>query len=287
MRWVALAVVLLAVIGVAGVIVARALRPSHPVPDLQGQTVAAALAALHPLGLHLKVAGQVYDEHQAKGTIARQRPTPSRSLAEGSTVSVDLSAGMPPVAVPDLTGLTSDQAGQRLIGAGLAVGSTITRSDGTVPAGIVISWTGQGGQLPKGTPVDLVVSTGKPQVAVPDVRGRTFAQAQAALASVGLVAVEDDEFNDAPAGQVVGTTPAPGAAAVVGSQVTVTVSKGPDLVTVPNVGRQSVQAATAAVEGAGLTVNEVVGSPDRPVYVTDPPAGARVKRGSAVRLYTS
>jgi serine/threonine-protein kinase len=287
LRWVALAVLVLAAIGAGGLVVARALRPTHPVPDLQGQTVAAARAALHPLRLHLKVAGEVYDEHHAKGTIAGQRPAPSRSVTEGSTVSVDLSAGMPPVAVPDLTGLTADQAGQRLIGAGLAVGTTVTRPDDTVPAGIVVSWTGQGGQLPKGSLVNLVVSTGKPQVAVPDVRGGSFTQAQAALASVGLVAVEDDQFNDAPAGQVVGTTPAPGAAAVVGSQVTVTVSKGPDLVTVPNVGRQSVQAATAAIEGAGLTVNEVVGSPDRPVHVTDPPAGSRVKRGSAVRLYTS
>jgi serine/threonine-protein kinase len=257
------------------------------VPDLQGSTIAQARSTLSPLHLHLHVSGLVYDERHPKGTVAQQRPAPGRSLREGSAVSVDLSAGRPPVPVPDLTGLTADQAAQRLIGAGLAVGTNTSRSDNTVAAGLVISWTGQGGQLPKGTPVDLVVSTGKPQVPVPDVHGRTFAQAQAALAGVGLVAVESDQFNDAPAGQVVGTTPAAGAAAVVGSQVTVTVSKGPDLVTVPNVSRQGVQGATAALEAAGLTVNAVVGSPDRPVYVTDPPAGSRVKRGSPVKLYTS
>ena len=64
-------------------------------------------------------------------------------------------------------------------------------------------------------------------------------------------------------------------------------SKGPDLVTVPDVTGQSVAAATRALEAAGFTVSEVVGSPDRPVYVTNPAKGVLVKRGSAVKLYTS
>ena len=87
---------------------------------------------------------------------------------------------------------------------------------------------------------------------VPDVHGETFAQAQAALTAAGLGAVEVDQFNDAPAGQVVGTTPANPAVAVVGSPVTVTVSKGPDLVTVPNVVRSWVsRPPPSSLESAG------------------------------------
>ncbi len=286
-RWLIALVVLLAVLAGAGWAVARALRPSHPVPNLTGRTVAEAQSVLRPLHLGLHVSGQDFDERVPKGAIVRQRPAAAKSMKEGSTVSVDVSAGRPPVAVPDLTGLTPDQAGQRLAGAGLAVGTVSRRPDNTVPDGMVISWSGQGGQLPQGTPVDLVVSTGKPQVPVPDVHGMSVAQAQTALAGVGLGMVANEQFSDAPVGQIVGTTPAAGANAPVGSQVAVIVSKGPDLVTVPNVTGQGVQVATSRLEAAGLTVSGVVGSPDRAVTATSPAAGSRPKRGTAVRLYTS
>ena len=286
-RWALLLLVVLVIAGGLGVVAIRLSKPFHPVPALVGRSVADAGRALQPLHLHLRVHGQVFDERVPKGLISAQRPAPSKREREGSTVSVDLSAGPPPVAVPDLTGLTADQANQRLIGAGFTAGPVVNRSDNTVPAGVVVSWTGQGQEIPKGSAIGLVVSTGKPTVVVPDVHGETFAQAQAALTAVGLGAVEVDQFNDAPAGQVVGTTPANPAVAVVGSPVTVTVSKGPDLVTVPNVVKLGVQTATASLESAGLSVVAVVGSPDRPVSLTSPAGGARVKRGSPVRLYTS
>jgi len=284
-----LLVVVLAVIaaGAVGAVASGLTKPTHPVPNLTGRSVATATGTLTPLHFHLRVGGQIFDEQIAKGLISGQQPAASKRLREGSTVSVQISAGLPPVVVPDLTGLTADQAKQRLIGAGFAPGGVVSRSDNTVPAGVVISWTGQGGQLTKGSAIALVVSTGKPQVTVPDVHAETFAQAQTALAGVGLTAVEVDQFNDAPAGQVVSTTPPNPTVVVVGTQVTVTVSKGPDLVTVPSVAGQGVLSATAFLDARGLNVDAVVGSPNKPVTATSPPAGARVRRGSAVRLYTS
>ena len=106
--------------------------------------------------------------------------------------------------------------------------------------------------------------------------------------SAQLTAVEQDKFDDTvPKGQVISTNPPSGTSVVVGSQVTVVVSKGQDLVPVPDVRGQSVLAATQALEAKGFTVSGVIGSPDRPVYVTNPANGALVKRGSAVKLYTS
>jgi beta-lactam-binding protein with PASTA domain len=102
-----------------------------------------------------------------------------------------------------------------------------------------------------------------------------------------LTAVEVDQFNDAPAGTVVSTTPPAPTVVVVGTQVTVTVSKGPDLVTVPSVKGLGVETATTLLDSKGLVVNGVVGSPNNVVTATSPAAGARVKRGSTVRLYTS
>jgi serine/threonine-protein kinase len=235
----------------------------------------------------LQVAAPVFDDQHSKGTVASQQQSVASTLREGSTVSVHLSAGPPPVRVPDLSGLTADQAAQRLLGAGLTVGASTSRADNNVPTGNVISWAGQGGQLPKGSPVDLVVSTGKPQVAVPDVRGLAMGAAQASLAKAGVAGVESDVYHDTvPAGQVVSTTPPIGATAVVGSQVTVYVSKGPQLVAVPSLAGQSVAAATTRLEAGGFVVVGVVGSPDRPVSSTTPIAGTMLKKGSGVKLIT-
>jgi len=69
--------------------------------------------------------------------------------------------------------------------------------------------------------------------------------------------------------------------------VTVSVSKGPDLVPVPDVRGHSVDEATSMLSQAGLSVANVYGPSKRgTVFFTDPPAGQRVHRGSGVNLYT-
>jgi serine/threonine-protein kinase len=274
--------------GAAALAATRVLAPTHPVPALGHDTTAAAGQVLAPLKLHLHVSGRAYDDQVPPGDVLRQHPAPGAKQREGSSVSVVLSLGPPPVAVPELAGLTIDQAQQRLAGAGLKLGNQTSRSDNVAPSGMILSWSGQGGKLTKFSAVDVVVSTGPPTAAVPDVHGQTFAQAQQALAALQLSAIEDDEFNDTvPKGQVAGTDPGANAQAPIGSQVKVTVSKGPDLVQVPPVRGMSVDAATAAIKAAGLAVGGVVGDPTATVYVSNPPSGSMVKRGSAVKLYTS
>jgi serine/threonine-protein kinase len=278
----AIAVIVLLVI--AGLSAVRAVTPSHRVPVLSG-TEAEAARTLSPFHFHL-VVSRAYDDHIPIGGVVKQSPPPGVSLREGKAVSVVLSLGPVPVPVPDLTGATVDQARQRLLGAGLTLGNQTSQSSTTVRAGQVISWTG-GPTLPKFSAVDVIVSSGPPVVAVPDVRGKSFADANAALSAVGLGAAEQDVFSDTvPKGQVIGTNPPGGGQVTVGSTVTVTVSKGPDLVPVPDVTGLSVDAATKKLEAAGFTVSGVTGSPDRPVASTSPSAGATVKRGSAVRLAT-
>jgi serine/threonine-protein kinase len=282
-----LLLVAVAILVIASVVAARTLAPSHAVPDLRDKTVEQARQVLSPIGLHLRVADPVFDEHHAKGTIASQQQATGTKLREGATVLVHLSAGPPPVKVPDLTGLTADQAVQRLLGAGLAGGAQTPRADNTIPAGTVISWSGSGGQLSKGSPVDLVVSSGKPRVAVPDVHNQTFAAAKASLAAVGLGAVESDQFSDTvPAGQVISTAPAAAASAPVGTQVVVNVSKGPQLVAIPGVAQLTVAAATTKLEAVGFAVTGVIGAPDRPVTSTTPAPGTLLKKGSSVKLIT-
>jgi serine/threonine-protein kinase len=291
-RWLPILVVvtvLLGAAGAAGVVASRMLTPSHPVPSVVNETEAHARHALSPLKFHLRV-GTAYNDGVLRGTIIGQHPAPGGSLREGSSVSVVVSLGPPPVPVPDLTGLTVDQASQRLAGAQLALGRSTPRPDSNVKAGLIVSWSGEAGQLPRGSQVDVILSSGPPTVAVPDIvhTARSFADAAAILQSQGLSAVENDEFSDSVAkGEIISTNPPAGSQTPNGSAVTVSVSKGPDLVAVPNVRSLSVDAATRALEAQGFTVSGVVGAPDRLVSFTTPAAGALVKRGSAVRLSTS
>ena len=129
---------------------------------------------------------------------------------------------------------------------------------------------------------------------VPNVVGQQKAVALTSLQSDGLKPTETDVFDDATAGTVVATTPGPSGRVHKGGAVVVTVSKGPDLVMVPDSLVGSMQAdAKAALEKAGLkdayapgthySDTAAIGS----VLAADQKAGAEVKRGSAVTLTLS
>jgi serine/threonine-protein kinase len=85
---------------------------------------------------------------------------------------------------------------------------------------------------------------------------------------------------------VVGTNPAAGVGVRPGLAVAVNVSKGPDLVTVPDVAGQSPSSAQQALTAAGLVASTTYGPPSGRVFSTQPSSGSRVRRGTAVALYT-
>ena len=277
--------------GTAGALVATgALTPTHPVPQLVGDTEAQAQTAAKRLHLHLTVYQRVYSSKPAD-TVLAQRPAKG-TIAEGSAIGVLLSLGPQPVQVPtNLAGTPLDAAEAVLQTLGLKVGTVTRQTSMTVQAGYVISSSPSSGTLLPGQAVNLVVSSGKPTVPVPTLAGTpsgaSFASAQAALQAVGLTAVESDQFNNTvPKGQVIGTNPAAGAAATVGSQVTVLISKGPDLVAIPDVHGDSVDQATQILTQAGFNVTGVTGSPNKPVAGTSPPANTMALRGSNVQIVT-
>ena len=273
----------------AGLVATGALVATHPVPSLVGDSEAQAQVALKHLHLHLTVYQRAYSS-KAAGIVLAQRPARG-SLAEGSAVAVLLSLGPQPVNVPtNLAGTPLDAAEAVLQTLGLKTGTVTRQSSMTVAAGLVISSTPAAGTLLPGQSVNLVVSSGKPTVPVPALSGpsaASFAAAQAALQGVGLTAVESDQFSDTvPRGQVITTQPGPGSAAVVGSQIVVEISKGPDLVAVPDVRGDSVAQASQVLAGAGFNVTGVSGNPQKPVNSTSPPVGTMAHVGSGVQLIT-
>ena len=289
--WVVAAVLLAVAAGVGGYLalgVFKLATPSHPVPDARGRTVAQAAALLAPDKFHARVGPGRYDEQVPAGQVAAESPAAGGSLKEGSTVTLFPSRGPAPRAVPDLAGLSQAEAVGRLKAAGFA-DQVVTKNDETVPAGQVMDWSPKQGLQAKGTTVTLTVSSGPAPRTIPSVAGQSYDQAAAALSQLGLVAKQAKIYDNTgtyPAGQVVSTDPAAGSSVAKGSTVTVNVSKGPQIVTVPDVTGESVQQATSDLAQVGLVVSNVYGPPNRRVFVTDPTAGSQVTAGSSVDLYT-
>jgi len=189
--------------------------------------------------------------------------------------------------VPAVAGRTVEEVTKELTSLGLVVVPNQVDSE-TVPVGTALSVDpAAGSKVARGATVNLGVSAGPPARPVPDVAGKTSDEATAALQAVGLKATTVEVFDDkVPAGKVVSTSPASGTAARVSQAVTVNVSKGPDLVSVPAVTGRTPQAAQQAMTAAGLVVSATYGPPSGKVFSSQPPSGTKVRRGSSVALYT-
>jgi serine/threonine-protein kinase len=119
------------------------------------------------------------------------------------------------------------------------------------------------------------------------VSDKTYDEAAAALSAVKLGAAKADEFSDTiPVGKVIRTEPAIGKKAPRDSVVKVFVSKGPDLVVVPEFRLMTIDQANLAAAAAGVQL-EVSGAftPTKRVRAQDPPQGQKVKRGTAVTVF--
>ena len=201
-RWPAIVIISLLVLlllGVLGFFLISSLlggdeTENVEVPDVIGFQQAAAEQEVRDAGLVPQVV--LRPSNRAEGTVFRQVPAPGRIVEEGSTVRIVVSRGVRQVEVPMLVGLTQDEAEDAIRGAGLVVGFVDEEESEEVEAGRVISQRPEPGtQIPEGSAVDIVVSTGAGQVAVPDIECLTFEQAEERLDERDLVleVVEDQD----------------------------------------------------------------------------------------------
>ena len=265
------------------------------VPNVVGQTQAAAQTALTGVGLTVGTVTTASSATVPAGRVISQNPAAGTGVAAGSAVALVVSSGPAAVSVPNVVGQTQAAAQTALTGVGLTVGTVTTASSATVPAGQVISQNPAAGTgVAAGSAVALVVSSGPAAVSVPNVVGQTQAAAQTALTGVGLTVgtVTTASSATVPAGQVISQNPAAGTGVAAGSAVALVVSSGPAAVSVPNVVGQTQAAAQTALTGVGLTVGTVTTAssatvPAGQVISQNPAAGTGVAAGSAVALVVS
>ena len=196
--------------------------------------------------------------------------------------------------VPDVSGRTVENATVLIEDAGFTVGEKTEEFSTSVEAGKVISTDPAAGiSASPGTRINLVVSKGRDQVAVPDLANKTAEEAKAALESAGLKASEGTaQYSDTvPANQVLSQNPAAGEMVDRGATITYVLSLGAESFEIPNVVGEGEGAATATLSNAGFNVEVGYENHDEVaqglVISQTPAAGERLPKGATINITIS
>jgi serine/threonine-protein kinase len=256
-RWLILLGLVLAAAAVAAFFLLRG-PAQAAVPDLVGEQLADAEPQLEQAGFDVEVEKE--EDEAPINEVIEQDPEAGVDADEGSTVTLVVSDGPGEAKVPDVVGLSEEEAVKKLNKRDLK--AQIDREFSTdVAPGLVISTIPGPDQTARvGSTVNVIVSDGPRQVDVPDVVGESEDGAAATLESAGLGVVVNEVDSDERRGVVVDQDPAAGEQVDEGTDVTIAVSLGPpreaeaEAVTVPNVVGLDEQAAAAELSAAGLGV---------------------------------
>jgi serine/threonine-protein kinase len=227
------------------------------VPAVLAQSEAVATKRIQGAGLDVKVE-RAFSDTVKRGEVIRTDPEPGDRIRDNETVTLTISKGPETVALPDLKGYRLDKAKTRLKSDGLEPG-LVTRefSDEVVRGQVIRTEPGAGTKASSGSAVALVVSRGAP-VEIPDVAGSSVEDATATLEDEGLkVEIASERVNsEFDKGMVAEMSPGAGKQAGTGDTVTLTLSKGPEMIEVPDVVGDSVDDARRKLEDAGFEVDE-------------------------------
>jgi beta-lactam-binding protein with PASTA domain len=293
--------------------------PKVEVPNVLGIPAATAIKALQRKNLRADVKS-VFSA-KPSGIVARQKPAPGARLARAGTVTLLVSKGGRPQAVPDVVGQSAAQAINVVQAQGFK--ANIVRVPNTEPAGTVVAQSPKAGEKAAGgSAVRLNVSSGPQQTTaapstpsagksppssgkaakaapvetsatVPDVVGKKLNQARKQIRKAGLITEVKYVPSQEPEGTVVAQSPKADTSLKTSDHVLVNVSLGPKPSpqrTVPDVVGQDETSAVADLEAAGFKV-EVIDEPtidqsqDGVVVDEQPAASTQAPAGSEITIY--
>jgi serine/threonine-protein kinase len=293
-----LAILAIAALAVGGFLLYNATRDDDSaadivLPDFVGRTLQEASAELGELNLKFDAVPMQAPDAGAD-EVVEQRPAAGETVQENDTITLVYNPANQEVAVPELIGLTEEQAGPALAAVGLVVGEVSERVDESQAEGLIIeSIPPAGSAIGSGASVDLVLSKGSGTVPVPDMTGQTGDGATQILRADQYrfdVKIVEEPSDTVEAGRVTRTEPAAGTVVPVASPVTVYVSSGPAPVAVEDVRGLTEEQARNTLGSQGLAVNvtyqEVAfdASTAGRVRSQNPSPGSTVERGSTVNL---
>ena len=180
------------------------------VPNVVGKQLSVATRLLEER--HLRVSSsEVTNSDVPAGQVISQSPEPGESVKEQRMVHLVVSKGAGDITIPDLQGMSFDQAREKLKALGLSIGKISYESDSSKDDGVVISQGLQaGGKASKGATVDITINqTKSTMVEIPNVVGMTIKEAKEALGNLGLSISKISGSNEDSA-VVTAVSPAPG-----------------------------------------------------------------------------
>jgi serine/threonine-protein kinase len=251
------------------------------VPALLNLDQAAAEKALTDKGLKVGDVSQAPSTTVPQGKVISSDPSSGASVATGTSVKLVISAGPDTVPVPNVVGLKEDKARDTLKQAGFTSVSSRPTDSLEDQGNVVAVDPAESTQAAKNTTITLQISTGT--IKVPDVKGKTEADARGILTGAGFSAgqirsTEVDAGTNTP-GTVVTTDPGSGTAVGRGDTITLQVAKADNKITVPDVTGQLKDQAVSTLKSAGFTNVKTQGGADGATpgtaAGTEPPAGSK------------
>jgi eukaryotic-like serine/threonine-protein kinase len=234
-RWPAILLILLllAILGVGAFFLVRALLPAPaeavPVPDVVGEREDDAVDTLEEAGFEVQVERE-HNPDERPGFVFEQDPAAGDEVDANSTVTITVSRGAEPEAVPGVVGLTQAEAEAAIQEAGFQVGQVAPRESEEDEGTVIEQDPGEGEEARPGSAINLVVSSGPATVTVPNVICQDIDEAQATITDAGLgFDVTGSRFStDCPEpGTVAEQNPVGGAEVQRGTTVRVKESSGP------------------------------------------------------------
>ena len=210
----------------------------------------------------------------------------------GGTTTASTATTSALVEIPDLVGQTQADATATLEQLGLVVLIT-KQTSADAPEGEVIAMRpNPGGKVPTGTTIELQVSSGPNLVTVPNVQGASVGDATAQIEVLGLLVTTVEDSSDSVAvGNVISQAPSGGVGVKTGSTVTLTISKGKQTATVPNITKMDITNAQNTLTAAGLVLGSETqandAAPVGQVISQDPAVGTSLPQGGFVNVVVS
>jgi serine/threonine-protein kinase len=219
------------------------------IPNLTSRTLEEAQTSLSSLNAEVSIE-EVSSATVAKGLVVNTEPA-AGAYYFGGAIKIYISSGPKLISAPELKGLNLAEATAEIIKAGFVLGE-VKSAFNSAAIGEIFDYLGSDGtKIPETSRLDLWVSLG----AIPIVAGLSQEVAVAAIETAGLTINEiTEEYSDSvAAGQVINLVPLSEPLGKNGS-VNLLVSKGPNVVIVPNMIGQTILAAKTNLETLGLRV---------------------------------
>lgn len=256
------------------------------IPQVAGMSVAEAEKTLTTVGFQTTTAHE-YSDTVDKDTVIASTPEGGTTAHPSQIITLRISDGVEYLNVPNVVGKTADEAQHILTQARFAASASEDWSN-DVPKGTVISQTPEAGEsIPHDSSVTYIVSKGREPITIPKIGELSGSDYEKALTDAGFSVTKQEEFSDSvPEGAVISVDPAEGTQLYRGDAVTLTISKGPELLEVPNVVGKQRDEATRILEEAGfnVAVKELLGGYFGTVRLQDTAGGTKAKKSSTITL---